>query len=48
MQYPPRERPGYWRILKQARTIADLGSSRRIETVHLAEAIHLRPARQAL
>jgi len=34
----------YHRILKLARTIADLAGSDKIETVHLAEAIHLRPA----
>jgi magnesium chelatase family protein len=37
----------YHRILKLARTIADLGGSPRIEVAHLAEAIQYRPRRQA-
>ena len=37
----------YHRVLKLARTVADLAGSARIETVHLAEAIQYRP-RQTL
>ncbi len=33
---------GYHRVLKLARTIADLAGSENIQSVHLAEALHLR------
>ncbi|HKI83765.1 MAG TPA: Fis family transcriptional regulator, partial [Candidatus Krumholzibacteria bacterium] len=34
---------GYHRVLKVARTVADLAGSVQIETPHLAEALQYRP-----
>jgi magnesium chelatase family protein len=37
----------FHRVLKLARTIADLAGAERIQAAHLAEAIHLRSAEKA-
>jgi magnesium chelatase family protein len=34
---------GYHRVLKLARTITDLAGSKEIQSVHLAEALHIVP-----
>lgn len=38
---------GYHRVLKLARTIADLAGEERIQPMHLAEALQFRPRRWA-
>ena len=38
---------GFHRVLKIARTVADLAGSENVLPAHLAEAIHLRPAEAA-
>lgn len=46
MQQPDISARAYHRILRLARTIADLAGSERVETAHLAEAIQYRARRQ--
>ena len=47
MQQMQMSARAYHRILKLARTIADLAGCDRIETPHLAEGIQYRPRKQA-
>ncbi len=46
MQQMQMSARAYHRILKLARTIADLGGCDQIETAHIAEAIQYRPRKQ--